>query len=192
MILTGKEDLRVIKTIKGIKASFEELICEKDYERITVKELCERAEINKKTFYHYYETLDHLLKEMQEELSSGFLERIKNFSLPKDLDLVNREFFLYAQSQGTAYEKITCGGNYRTIRDEMTFEVNRHGWSASKEYNELNDFEKKVLMNFINEAVLGVYREWVHDGKKTPVEDVIAVTNRLVSGGIRLFFKQNS
>lgn len=131
MILTGKEDLRVIKTIKGIKASFEELICEKDYERITVKELCERAEINKKTFYHYYETLDHLLKEMQEELSSGFLERIKDFSLPKDLDLVNREFFLYAQSQGTAYEKITCGGNYRTIRDEMTFEVNRHGWSAS-------------------------------------------------------------
>ena len=39
MILKGNEDLRVVKTIEGIKAAFEELICEKDYEKILVKEL---------------------------------------------------------------------------------------------------------------------------------------------------------
>ena len=53
MILTGNEDLRVVKTIAAIKRAFDELICEQDFERITVKELCERAQINKKTFYHY-------------------------------------------------------------------------------------------------------------------------------------------
>ena len=61
MILTGNEDLRVKKTITGIKTAFESLICEKEYDRITVKELCDRAQVNKKTFYHYYETLDALL-----------------------------------------------------------------------------------------------------------------------------------
>ncbi|MDO4846012.1 MAG: helix-turn-helix domain-containing protein, partial [Oscillospiraceae bacterium] len=61
MILTGNEDLRVVKTIAAIKRAFDELICEKDFERITVKELCERAQINKKTFYHYYSSLDELL-----------------------------------------------------------------------------------------------------------------------------------
>ena len=54
MILTGHEDLRIVKTIEGIKTAFEELICEKDYEKITVKELCDKARINKKTFYHYH------------------------------------------------------------------------------------------------------------------------------------------
>ena len=78
MILTGKEDLRVIKTIEAIKAAFEELIYEKDYDRITVKDLCDRARINKKTFYHYYETLDALLAEMQAELSSGYIDRVKD------------------------------------------------------------------------------------------------------------------
>ena len=39
MILKGNEDLRVIKTIEAIKSSFESLIYEKDYERITVKYL---------------------------------------------------------------------------------------------------------------------------------------------------------
>ena len=36
MILKGNEDLRVVKTINGIKTAFEELICEKDYEKFTV------------------------------------------------------------------------------------------------------------------------------------------------------------
>ena len=47
MILTGNEDLRVKKTITGIKAAFEALICEKEYDRITVKELCQQAGINR-------------------------------------------------------------------------------------------------------------------------------------------------
>lgn len=40
MILTGQEDLRVVKT--------EELISQKDFEKITVKELSAKARINKK------------------------------------------------------------------------------------------------------------------------------------------------
>ena len=35
MILKGNGDLRVVKTIEGIKTAFESLICEKDYEKIT-------------------------------------------------------------------------------------------------------------------------------------------------------------
>jgi len=189
MILKGFEDLRVVKTITGIKEAFEALICEKNYDDITVKELCGRARINKKTFYHYYETLDALLAEMQSELSVGFLERIKDFSLPEDLDKVNREFFRFASEQGLAYEKITCGGAYRHIRDAMTDRVNDEGWKRSKKYQALSGYEKKVLMGFINESVLGAYREWVEDGKKVPLEDVIALTNRLVLGGVNGFFK---
>ena len=191
MILSGHEDLRVVKTIEGIKAAFEELICEKEYERITVKELCDRARINKKTFYHYYETLDALLAELQTELSAGFIERVKGFSLPEELDKVNREFFLFAAEQGLAYEKITCGGAYRHIRDEMTGRVNDAVWSRSKEYAALSDFEKSVLMEFINGSVLTAYRQWVEDGKKLPLEDVIGITNRIVLGGVNGFFKES-
>ena len=188
MILTGKEDLRIIKTIGGIKSAFEHLICEKEYKKITVKELCERAQINKKTFYHYYETLDALLAEMQTELSADYLERIKDFSLPKELDQVNRTFFLYSAEQGNAYEKITCSGAYQAIRDEMISEVTNTGWSRSERYQKLSDFEKKLLVGFVNNAVLCAYRQWVEDGKQTPLEDVIELTNRIVLSGVNGFF----
>ena len=189
MILTGHEDLRVVKTVEGIKKAFEELICEKDYGKITVKELSDRARINKKTFYAYYETLDTLLAEMQVELSAGFLERVKNYSLPEDLDKVNREFFLFSAEQGLAYEKITCGGTYRNIRDRMVVKTNDEGWGRSEKYQKLSLYEKRMLMEFINNSVLASYRLWVERGKEIPLEDVIAMTNRIVCGGVNGFFE---
>lgn len=66
------------------------MICEMDYGKIKVTELCSRAMINKKTFYVYYPTLDDLLAEIQSEYSAEYIERIKNYKLPDELDRVNR------------------------------------------------------------------------------------------------------
>lgn len=188
MILQGNEDLRVVKTIEGIKSSFEKLICEKPYDSITVKELCDRARINKKTFYHYYETLDDLLREMQQELSAGFIDRIGDYHLPEDMDKVNKEFFLYSIEQGEAYEKITLSAGWQTARNQMIGEVNDAGWGGSKQYQELSDFEKGLLMDFLNETTLAAYARWVESGKKMPVDKVVDTLNRLELGGIKEFF----
>ena len=45
----GKMDLRIEKTERGIKNAFIELRSRKPLEKITVKELCESARINKST-----------------------------------------------------------------------------------------------------------------------------------------------
>ena len=44
-------------------------------------------------------------------------------------------------------------------------------------------------MDFINNTVLAAFRRWVEDGKAAPMEDVIALTNRLVLGGVNGFFR---
>ncbi len=190
MILKGYEDLRVVKTIEGIKSAFEELICEKNYEKITVKELCDKARINKKTFYNYYETLDALLAEMQLELSSSFLERVKDYRLPEELDKVNREFFIFSAEQGLAYEKITCSMAYRSIRDEIVKEVTETDWGTSEKYQKLSAYERSLLMSFVNDTVLTAYRKWVESGKQLSIEEVISTTNRLVLGGVDGFFRR--
>ena len=60
--------------------------------------------------------------------------------------------------------------------------------NKSKKYKNLSEFEKKLLMGFINNAVLTAYRQWVEDGKVTPLEEVIEMTNRIVLGGVNGFF----
>ena len=47
-----KEDLRVIRTKKAIRAAFAELLSEKDPVDVTVTEIAACAQINRKTFYN--------------------------------------------------------------------------------------------------------------------------------------------
>lgn len=51
---TEKLDLRVVRTRKAIKQSFLELLQYKDYERITIQDIAEKAMINRNTFYLHY------------------------------------------------------------------------------------------------------------------------------------------
>lgn len=189
MQLTGKEDLRVQKTISAIKKAFEELICEKDYAFIKVTELCQRSMINKKTFYHYYPSLDDLLAEMQAELSEAYLERVKDCKLPRDAAKVNRAFFEYSAEQGLAYEKITCAtGAYSQTRQEMIDRVIAETWGESEAFRGLNPSQQRMVLNFISTVSVGCYREWVADGKQMPLEDVIQLSTTLMCGGLDRFF----
>ena len=189
MQLTGKEDLRVQKTISAIKKAFEELICEKDYDSIKVTELCQRSMINKKTFYHYYSSLDDLLAEMQAELSEAYLERVKDCKLPRDAAKVNRAFFEYSAEQGLAYEKITCAtGAYSRTRQQMIDRVIAETWGESEAFRALNPSQQRMVLNFISTVSVGCYREWVADGKQMPLEDVIQLSTTLMCGGLDRFF----
>ena len=187
MILNGTEDLRVQKTIEAIKNTFEELICEKDFEKITVKELCDRARINKKTFYTYYPTLDDLLAELQMEISGTYIEQIKNFRLPEDIDKLTRAFFEYSTAQGRAYEKITVSGSYNYIRQKMINNVKNETWSKSAKFNKMDEFSRNILLEYVNTTTINIYKEWVEKGKKQPLEEVIDLSIKLICGGVNKF-----
>lgn len=58
-----KTDRRILRTKKAINEAFLELLTEKDFDRITINDISERANVNRGTFYlHYmdkYDLLDH-------------------------------------------------------------------------------------------------------------------------------------
>jgi AcrR family transcriptional regulator len=178
----GEKDLRVRRTLDSIRRAFEQLLSEKDFEQITVTELAERAFINKKTFYAYYSDLDDLLGEIQDELSSEFAERTKNYTY-LDIEALTREFYLFSEEKGSFYEKITCSDNI--IRSRMIRNVTRtadRGYSSLKQYN---SYEQNLIRTFVNTATLSVYKQWIEDGKKVPVEKVIKMTSSMIQNGLK-------
>lgn len=76
-----KQDLRYIKTERLIRKSFHELAQEKDMNRITVRELVERAEINKTTFYSHYETLPDLIDTLERENIDYIMDNLDQVEL---------------------------------------------------------------------------------------------------------------
>ena len=186
MELTGTEDLRVQRTVSAIQDNFVEMLYEMDYRRITVKELCARARINKKTFYHYYETLDALLAELQSRYVKAYMPLIADFRFPDDIDQMVRTFFAYSSRQDKTYERITCAASFRTIREAMTSRVTGPVWEQATSASDgaRDGFTMEVLYHFWNNTVLEIYRQWVEGGKPVPVEEVCELAVRLVCDGM--------
>ena len=101
------EDRRIRKTEQAVQSAFAKLLSEMSVEDITIKKLCETADINKSTFYlHYrdiYDCADRLRDTIVDDFSSiiipyGFCGLVENFSEVmehlKDLYLKNRDIYL--------------------------------------------------------------------------------------------------
>lgn len=71
-----KLDLRIRYTRKAIHDSVLNLLNTKPIGKITVKEVCEGAEINRATFYAHYENLPALLEEIEVEKSQELLKAL--------------------------------------------------------------------------------------------------------------------
>ena len=72
------EDLRIIKTKRSIAAAFLELRSKKELERITVKELCERAAVNKSTFYTHYQDLYDLADQLETQVAADIVAGMRH------------------------------------------------------------------------------------------------------------------
>ena len=169
-----------MKTQKNIRQVFIEMLCEMDYEKITVKELSKRAMIDRKTFYSHYDNLDALLEEIQHEMAQKFIERTKNMKRPQDIDKVTREFFLCAEELGKLGEKLNCNDN--NIGKQITDKIMNETWKFSKANK--NPYYQNIIMSFVSQATLAIYRQWISDKKQIPLEEIIELATNLICEGI--------
>lgn len=69
MTTQGKNvDRRILRTRRNIRQAFLQLLSDKTLSQITVKELSDCADINRKTFYMYYSNIEEILAELENEL----------------------------------------------------------------------------------------------------------------------------
>ena len=186
---TKKEDLRIRRTKEAIRRTFEEMICEMDYDEITVKELTERAMINRKTFYLHYETLDDLLKELQDEIVNSFISQDISYRSIEDIRLIIRYFFEYAEKMPKLNERLLCAGSYAVIGEQinakiMAYRAEKYSGSFSK-----NLYEDHLVFAYIAANSPILYRQWVKDGKIMPLEDLITAATKLICNGIGAYVK---
>ena len=69
----NKSESRYFATAARMDEAFLTLLAKKDFEYITVKEICEVAGVNRSTFYLHYETMSDLLSESVSRMNEQFL-----------------------------------------------------------------------------------------------------------------------
>ena len=186
MQITGKEDIRVQKTLKAIHDAFSSLLQEMPYEKISVKALCERAMINKTTFYRYYPTLDDLLEQVQSELAAPYVNRTSGLRYPEDIEQIVREFMVYSAQQGPLYDAILSSGVYASIMQKMLEDMSKERDLDFKPPRGWNDVEWALYIDHVNSSQVRIYSKWVADGRKIPAEQMAEMAVRLICDGARL------
>ena len=103
-----KPDRRVARTKKAIKNAFAELMSEKEISEITVKDIAETADVNRKTFYNYYNSVYDIVNEIENELVLAFDNVLSNIDFKQEMKnpygifekltgVINQDFDFYSR-----------------------------------------------------------------------------------------------
>ncbi len=84
--MNKKDNRRVVMTKRIIKDVFIEMLEKKSIQKIYVRELCVKADINRSTFYKYYESQYDLLAEIENDLLIEIEEKCKDTDNTKGLN----------------------------------------------------------------------------------------------------------
>ena len=70
--MVKRQDRRVSRTKRAIRNAFLNLLAEKELEKITIREIADGADVDRKTVYNYYSGVYDILDELENELVKDF------------------------------------------------------------------------------------------------------------------------
>ena len=117
-----KVDLRVQRTKKVLKDNFKDMLLNMDYERITVKDLCEKSMINRRTFYLHYDSIDDLMKDVLNDMSLEFSEYTKDYDRFAEPERIIKDYFEFTNAN-PLYEKLNNNSDLDYIREQLIIKV---------------------------------------------------------------------
>lgn len=189
-----KNDLRYRKTEELIRTAFQQMLLEMDYSQIMIKGLAERAQINRKTFYLHYATLDDLLAELQEEMGQQFLKEIAAYHIPEDMEKIVQVIFLRAEANGTLGERILCShGHNGSAERAFARYVQTQTWKFSTQMQPpTSTFATNLVVAYLSNGINEIYRQWVADNRQLPLKDAVKLTAQLLTEGLSAVFSTPS
>lgn len=140
-------DLRIEKTERGIRNAFIELRSKKPLEKITVRELCEMACINKSTFYSHYKDIYDLSDSMEAEVVRTITNSISHpeYIMERPAEFTE-ELFLAYLSQNSMIMILFSGNQRSHLVDRIEISIKE---MVFKKYPEFRDDEKwNIILSY--------------------------------------------
>lgn len=138
-------DRRIKRTRTAVFNAMLDLMVEKDTSKITVLELCKRADINKSTFYLHYKSMDDCLQACFETIMNGVIDvssHIKyedirtnpNKAVTILLDEVEKEIdYLYKFKSSSI-----CGPSIKVLKENLVSCIaENNGFTIENNYYEI-------------------------------------------------------
>ncbi len=177
-------DKRVIRTKKAIKAALFKLLEEKSLSVVTITELTQKANVNRRTFYTHYRNITDILNEIEEDLINALTQLLRKFdandyktstyNLFMGLDeLITVEFDFYfhlvrVDMRGTLMSRLK--NVIKSTTDRVLMQV-CPGFGTDVE----------IISSFIVGGFFNTYLNWHNREDRVPIEHAAELASSMVA-----------
>lgn len=179
-------------TAKRMDDALLSLLEKKDYEYISIKEVCHIANVNRSTFYLHYENMDDLLSECVNDIYSSFFDTFQTQSKVKlDFQAVEKEKLNFITPDYLLPFLSFVKENQRVLRivfirpNLMKIEI-----PMKRIFSECMDpilgifstdkFANEMIKSFYLSGIGSIVNVWVKQDCKMPIEEVMNLIINLI------------
>ncbi|MHA6482123.1 TetR/AcrR family transcriptional regulator [Paenibacillus sp. strain BS8-2] len=189
---SGSPDRRVLRTKRAIRDALTALMEEKGFDGITVKDLTERADINRGTFYIHYKDKYDLLEQSEAEIigaiefmaAEGFQNILHDKLSSRDSGIVVpppfvQKLFVYLQENAT-FMRVVLGP-----KGDPSFQNRLREVIRARSIPILSSSGRELLVPidyltaYVSSAHLGVIQDWLDNGMDQPPERMAEILSKL-------------
>lgn len=181
-----KQDRRIRRTQKLLKDSLIELMQEKEFKNISVKDITDRADLNRGTFYLHYSDTYHLLQQMQEEVLHDFQEMINcyghAFKGGTLLPVLNPVIDYIVDNEAICRILFENSAS-NDFLDKFHLLIHENGRLIIREmYPDADEMISVCFFEFITYGLIGMLKQWINTGMTLPKERLAELADRAVMG----------
>ena len=185
-------DLRVKKTKRLIRNAVAALLKEKDADEISVKEVADLADINRKTFYNYYSNVGQVVSEIENEVVDTLDGAMKDSDLQTVLenpsgvfmnllDVLGRDPELY-----NSFLHMDVNSSLMSKVAEDTMERARENYASQ---THMKGERLDILLEYLFSGMFSAFRKWFNSDKQVSLEQVSEDIGNVSVHGISGFIK---
>jgi AcrR family transcriptional regulator len=181
-----KLDRRKRYTRMVLKNSIMQLLKEKPLSSITVKEICEIADVNRSTFYAHYTDQYALLMQIEDELIEDMKSYLSTINLQKEDEAVHiaqelLEYFSTKHDECQTLLNETGDSSFERKVMNVAQNIIMKNWIG------VYDFDKDIsnyLSTFIVSGSVQVIKMWMANGMSQSPKEMAILINDLVNKGL--------
>ena len=165
-------DRRVRRTKQRLNDALESLIIEKGYDKITVQDLIDRADVGRSTFYAHYETKDDLLVSWT-QLADEIELHIAQEQTDAESIMPSLALFRHLAEYHHLYKAMIGGGGINIVTQMLHSSLLRHATSELErrpDANHQTTIPTGVRAGFLASSLLSLLTWWLDNDMPYPPE----------------------
>ena len=182
-----KTDRRVKYTKMVLKQTLIRLLEEKPIAKISIKEICDAADVNRSTFYAHYQDQYDLLKQLEQEVLGDLNDYLADYNFkayePESFQVMNR-IFEYVVANAPLCRVLLGENGDLSLQKEIMMIIQRQSMKELQGKKSFDAETAEYMFLFAVNGGIGMVQKWLQSGMKKTAREMAELVTKLMYQGV--------